>query len=158
MTAFYGKLKGKRRTLPQIQKELVMIDRATVHAWKTYDPQAIGNLFSEDAIYTFDPFSEPVRGRAAIVAAWLDDPDALGTYDGHYEPIMVAASTSSRMVPRSGPSGTIFSSCASMMTDAVWNIVNGICSEVYRIQATPLQQHLLRQHHSSRPIANSLKQ
>jgi|SRR6266699_6626014 len=89
MTAFYGKLKGKRRTLPQIQKELVMIDRATVQAWKTYDPQAIGNLFSEDAIYTFDPFSEPVRGRAAIVAAWLDDPDALGTYDGHYEPIMI---------------------------------------------------------------------
>src|ERR1700694_3548846 len=47
---------------------------------------------------------------------------------------MVAVSTSSRMAPRSGPSGTIFSSCASTMKDAVWNIVNGICSEVYSDQ------------------------
>ena len=50
-----------------------MLDRATVqawldayvHAWKTYDPQAISDLFSDDAIYAFDPFSEPLRGRAA---------------------------------------------------------------------------------------------
>jgi len=74
-----------------------MLDRARVtawldayvHAWKTYSPQAIGSLFSEDASYSYDPFSEPVRGRVAIVASWLEHPDPDGTYDGHYEPIMI---------------------------------------------------------------------
>lgn len=62
---------------------------AYVRAWKTYDPQAIGALFSEDAVYAYNPFSEPVRGRAAIVASWLEQADAPGTYDGHYEPILI---------------------------------------------------------------------
>lgn len=60
-----------------------------VHAWKTYDPQAIGDLFNENAIYYYTPFSEPLRGRSAIVASWLEEPDTAGTYDGHYEPIMI---------------------------------------------------------------------
>lgn len=74
-----------------------MVERATVQnwldryvsAWKGYDPQEIGDLFSENAIYAYNPFTEPVEGRAAIVASWLDDTDAAGTYDGHYEPIMI---------------------------------------------------------------------
>ena len=74
-----------------------MLDTATVaawldayvHAWKTYDRQAIGALFSEQATYAYDPFNKPVRGRAAIVAFWLEDRDEPGTYDGHYEPIMI---------------------------------------------------------------------
>jgi hypothetical protein len=74
-----------------------MIDRASVtawldayvRAWKTYDPQAIGDLFSANATYAYDPFSDPIRGRPAIVASWLEAPDTPGTYDGHYEPIMI---------------------------------------------------------------------
>ncbi len=74
-----------------------MVDRASVaawldayvRAWKTYDPHAIGDLFSENATYAYNPFSEPIRGRAAIVASWLEEPDTPGTYDGHYEPIMI---------------------------------------------------------------------
>ncbi len=74
-----------------------MLDRASVtvwldayvHAWKTYDPKAIGDLFSENATYAYDPFSEPIQGRAAIVASWLEQPDTPGTYDGHYEPILI---------------------------------------------------------------------
>jgi len=74
-----------------------MLDRASVaswldayvRAWKSYDPEAIGDLFSENAICAYSPFSEPVRGRAAIVASWLEEPDAAGTYDGHYEPILI---------------------------------------------------------------------
>lgn len=62
---------------------------AYVAAWKSYDPRAIGDLFSEDAAYHYSPFREPVRGRAAIVASWLEDQDAPGTYDGHYEPVAV---------------------------------------------------------------------
>ena len=74
-----------------------MLDRASVtawldayvRAWKTYDPQAIGDLFSENATYAYNPFSEPILGRVAIVASWLEAPDTPGTYDGHYEPIMI---------------------------------------------------------------------
>ena len=62
---------------------------AYVQAWKTYDKDAIGNLFNEDATYSYDPYSVPIRGRAAIVDSWLDQPDSPGTYDGHYEPLLI---------------------------------------------------------------------
>ena len=59
-------------------------------AWRTYDPAAIGNLFSADAIYRYSDWSEPVRGREAIVASWLEQPDTPpGSYAGAYEPIAV---------------------------------------------------------------------
>jgi ketosteroid isomerase-like protein len=59
-------------------------------AWKTYDPEQIGELFSEDAVYFDNPFGEPARGREAIVASWLEDPDEEGTYEGRYRPVLVA--------------------------------------------------------------------
>jgi hypothetical protein len=74
-----------------------MLDRARVQAWldayvqawKTYDKESIGNLFSEDASYHYDPYSMPVQGRDAIVASWLEQPDTPGSYDGHYEPLLI---------------------------------------------------------------------
>src|SRR5262245_25021069 len=65
---------------------------AYVQAWLTYDPEQIGALFSEDAVYHYDPFNEPLQGRDAIVASWLaeDNRDVAGTYQGHYEPVVVA--------------------------------------------------------------------
>jgi len=62
---------------------------AYVQAWKTYDKEAIGSLFSEDVTYSYDPYSVPIRGRAAIVDSWLEQPDSPGTYDGHYEPLLI---------------------------------------------------------------------
>jgi ketosteroid isomerase-like protein len=62
---------------------------AYARAWETYDPEAVGDLFSEDAIYLYHPFDEGVRGRLAIVASWVDDKDPPGTYEGSYEPIAV---------------------------------------------------------------------
>jgi uncharacterized protein (TIGR02246 family) len=59
-------------------------------AWGTYDPDQIGALFSEDAVYFYNPFDEPVRGREAIVASWLEEPDEPGTYEGSYRPLLVA--------------------------------------------------------------------
>lgn len=66
---------------------------AYVAAWKSYDPGQIGDLFSENVVYLFHPYDEPVRGREAVVEAWLGDSDnpgaserdAEGTYDGRYE-------------------------------------------------------------------------
>ena len=71
-----------------------------VEAWRSYDPQQIGALFSEDADYRYHPYDEGddvVHGRDAIVRAWLDGvpagiasaPDGAGTYDARYEPYAV---------------------------------------------------------------------
>jgi hypothetical protein len=55
-----------------------------VEAWKSYDPQAIGALFSEDCHYYYSPYSEPVIGRETIVKGWLKNRDKAGTYTGDY--------------------------------------------------------------------------
>jgi ketosteroid isomerase-like protein len=62
---------------------------AYMHAWETYSPDAIGDLFTEDATYSFHPYDEPVAGRGAIVESWLKDPDAPGTFEATYRPIAV---------------------------------------------------------------------
>jgi ketosteroid isomerase-like protein len=62
---------------------------AYMHAWETYSPDAIGDLFTEDATYSFHPYDEPVAGRRAIVESWLKDPDAPGTFEATYRPIAV---------------------------------------------------------------------
>ena len=61
-----------------------------VDAWRSYDPDAIGALFAEDATYRYhpyDPEDEVLRGRDAIVADWRQpaNRDAPGTYEGAYE-------------------------------------------------------------------------
>jgi uncharacterized protein (TIGR02246 family) len=70
------------------------MDKATVKewlhryiaAWKSYDPQAIGDLFTEDATYRYQPWGEPMIGREAIVANWLESPDSPGSWQAEYEP------------------------------------------------------------------------
>jgi hypothetical protein len=57
-----------------------------VEAWRTYHPVKIGALFSEDAEYRSNPWDEPLRGRAAIVADWLADRDEPGTWEAAYSP------------------------------------------------------------------------
>lgn len=63
---------------------------AYVNAWRTYDPAAIGELFGEDVAYRYHPWDEPVVGRDAVVAAWLGDRDAPGTWTAAYRPWLVA--------------------------------------------------------------------
>ena len=60
-----------------------------VTAWRTYDPEAIGELFSVDATYRYHPEDVPLQGRAAIVADWLESPDAPGSWRCHYAPYTV---------------------------------------------------------------------
>ncbi len=60
-----------------------------VEAWRTYDAEAIGALFSEDAVYRFHPWDEgeeTVRGREAIVSNWLEEPDEPGSWEAAYRP------------------------------------------------------------------------
>jgi hypothetical protein len=61
-----------------------------VAAWKSYEPEAIGALFSDDCLYRYRPAEEPLRGRDEIVRSWLEDGrDDPGTYDAAYEPYVV---------------------------------------------------------------------
>jgi ketosteroid isomerase-like protein len=64
-----------------------------VLAWKNADAQAIGALFSEDADYYYSPYREPVRGREAIVADWLKNPDGPGSFEAAYVPVAVDGNT-----------------------------------------------------------------
>jgi ketosteroid isomerase-like protein len=65
-----------------------------VAAWLSYDPLAIGDLFTDDVEYRFHPWHQGdrvLRGRAAVVAAWLepelhDDP---ATIEASYRPYAV---------------------------------------------------------------------
>jgi ketosteroid isomerase-like protein len=51
-----------------------------VAAWESNDPEQIGALFSDDAVYLTAPDAEPRRGREQIVAGWLEDRDEPGTW------------------------------------------------------------------------------
>jgi SnoaL-like domain len=64
-----------------------------VEAWRSYDPVAIGSLFSEDALYRYHPWDEPtpsyVRGRDEIVSSWLEQEDPPGSWAAEYRPSLV---------------------------------------------------------------------
>lgn len=62
-----------------------------VEAWRTYEAEQIRDLFSQDALYFYSPWDEdcPLRGREAIVADWLKEPDARGSWEARYEPVAV---------------------------------------------------------------------
>lgn len=70
---------------------------AYVEAWKSYDPGAIRELFSKDVEYRYHPDDEPIRGREAVVEAWLGEGDhegassrdRHGTYDAGYRVVAV---------------------------------------------------------------------
>ena len=67
------------------EKVQAWLDRY-VEAWRSYDADAIGVLFSEDASFAYHPYdAEPLRGRAAIVESWLGDRDEPGSWDARYD-------------------------------------------------------------------------
>jgi uncharacterized protein (TIGR02246 family) len=54
--------------------------RGYERAWSSNDPNDIGELFTEDVTYRFHPWDEPLRGRDAIVATWIQNKDEPGDY------------------------------------------------------------------------------
>jgi ketosteroid isomerase-like protein len=103
-----------------------------VAAWKSYDPEAIGELFADDVEYRFYPYDEPVRGRDAVVAAWLGESNAAGastrdepgTYDASYRAVAVdgdvavAVGTSSYADEPGGPTSRVYDNCYVIRFDA----------------------------------------
>jgi uncharacterized protein (TIGR02246 family) len=62
---------------------------AYVAAWRASDAERIGALFAADATYAYHPYDEPLRGRDAIVASWLESPDEPGSWEAKYAPALV---------------------------------------------------------------------
>lgn len=64
-----------------------------VEAWKTYDEQQIAALFSAEATYSYGPYHQPLRGRDAIIADWLVNPDPPNSFKASYRPLAVEGNT-----------------------------------------------------------------
>jgi ketosteroid isomerase-like protein len=54
-------------------------------AWRSNDPDEIGSLFNDDALYLTLPVREPWRGRATIAKEWLARKDEPGDWEFSYE-------------------------------------------------------------------------
>jgi len=107
--------------------------RAYVEAWKSYDGEQIGDLFSEDVQYRYHPYDEPVLGRAELVRSWLGeasdggavaDQDKPGTYDAAYRAfavdgdVAVATGSSTYLSGPGGPVKEVFHNCFVMRFDS----------------------------------------
>ena len=117
------------------------IDRwlgAYVAAWKSYDRAQIEALFADEVSYRYHPYDEPVRGRDAVVRAWLGEANATGastrdepgTYDAAYAAVatdgdIAVATGTTRYSPRPGaPPDRVFDNCFLMRFDSA-----GRCDE-----------------------------
>src|ERR1700712_127223 len=58
-------------------------------AGESNDPEAIGNLFAEDAAYFTEPYAKPWLGREKIVKQWLKNKDEPGTTTFEWHPLLV---------------------------------------------------------------------
>jgi hypothetical protein len=116
--------------------------QAYVEAWKSYDGEQIGDLFSEDVRYRYHPYDEPVVGRAELVRSWLgeasdggapdpgasdsgaSDRDEPGTYDAAYRAVAVdgdvavATGSSTYLSDPGGPVKEVFDNCFVMRFDS----------------------------------------
>ena len=92
-------------------------------------------LFSENDVYRYHPYDEPIVGREAVLASWLGEGvsedastrDVPGTYEAEYSPVAidgdaaVATGTSRYREVPGGPSSAptkTASSCGSTAKDA----------------------------------------
>lgn len=55
--------------------------------WREPEAVAVGELFTEDVTYRHGAYGPTLQGRAAVVQAWLADPDPPGSWraDWHVE-------------------------------------------------------------------------
>jgi hypothetical protein len=102
-----------------------------VEAWLSYEPDAIGALFSDDVSYRYHPSDDPTVGRDAVVASWLGESDAEeastrdepGTYEASYSPVavdgdvVVATGTSRYRETPDGPVARVYDNCFVMRFD-----------------------------------------
>jgi hypothetical protein len=105
---------------------------AYIAAWRTYDPEQIGDLFAEDAAYAFHPWDEPTRGRDGIVEAWLTTPDEPGSWEAAYQPFLVADNRAVATGETRYASGEVFLNIWQLTFDD-----DGRCCEFVEWYVTP---------------------
>jgi len=112
--------------------------KAYVDAWKSYDREAIGALFSDDVRYRYHPYDQPVQGHSAVVESWRGEGahagapsrDQEGSYDASYEPVAVdgdvavATGASTYTEGPGGPIKDVYDNCFLMRFDG-----NGRCRD-----------------------------
>ena len=109
-----------------------------IETWLSYERDRIAALFSEDCEYRYQPYDEPIRGRDAVVEAWLGEGehedasarDEPGTHDASYRPVAVdgdvavAIGASTYRTEPGGPVDKVYDNCFVMRFDA-----DGRCRE-----------------------------
>jgi len=99
-----------------------------IEAWKSYDREQVEALFAEDISYRYHPYDDPIEGRAAVVASWLEagessdasSRDEPGTYDAFYRCVAadgdmaVAVGSSSYRDSPDGPVVRVYDNCFVM--------------------------------------------
>ena len=105
---------------------------AYVAAWKSYDPDRIGELFGDEVEYRFHPHDHPIVGRDAVVEAWRGESqagsaparDPEGTYDATYRcvavdgDLAVATGHSTYLSEPGGPVDGVYDNCFLMRFDS----------------------------------------
>jgi ketosteroid isomerase-like protein len=109
-----------------------------ITAWKSYDPDEIAALFTEDISYRYHPYDDPIEGRDEVIKAWRaegDHPEAgtrdePGTYEAEYRAVAVdgevavATGSSSYKDSADGPVARVYDNCFVMRFDT-----DGRCNE-----------------------------
>jgi ketosteroid isomerase-like protein len=63
-----------------------------IEAWRSNDPGQVGALFTEDAVYRYNPYGSGkahLTGQPAIVKSWLDQADETEGWEAEYEPYAI---------------------------------------------------------------------
>jgi hypothetical protein len=60
-----------------------------IGAWNSNDPDEIGALFTDDALYCTEPFAPPWRGRAEIIDRLLARKDESGQATFEWQPLIM---------------------------------------------------------------------
>ncbi len=97
---------------------------AYIEAWRTYDRDAIADLFSADASYSYHPHDEPLQGREAIVASWLEERDEPGSWEAAYRPLLIEEDRAIATGESRYAEGRVFSNLYVLRFDG-----EGRCSE-----------------------------
>lgn len=93
-----------------------------IKAWRSYDPDDITVLFTDDVEYRYHPWDEPVVGAQTIAKSWVEDDriDEPGSWEADYKCIAVDGDTavatgySQYLIAPDGEIRTIYDNCFIM--------------------------------------------
>jgi ketosteroid isomerase-like protein len=91
---------------------------AYISAWRSYDEDEIRALFSDDVVYAYHPYDEPIRGVTAVAASWLENRDEPDSWEASYAPALIAGGAAVATGETRYASGDAFSNLFQLEFDA----------------------------------------